>query len=477
MPTRFERPPGTITAGAVLLVALVVSVVGSWFSYTTVRSILIRHEAFDGARERLAQVLQLQTDEETALRGYLSTGKPYFLDPLVTAQSQFDPTYADLVRFVNDSGVVGASAPVLDIRRQHAVWELKIEGPLVKNANAPDVVARLERGKIIMDRIRNDYATVAHIFDSESQRLFDESSKLLRNTAIATAGLILLFGLAALIAEAYRSRSQAALTRERAVTDTLQRAFLSGWDVLPYLRVGTAYVSSTREAAIGGDLFDVYRLDDHRALIMVADVSGKGVAAAVETALVKYSIRTLAESESDPAVILHRFNAIFERAAADPGAFVSVFLGIVEDRDLTLTYASAGHGSVFVRRGSHVSTLPATGPLIGLERDEAFVSRRTQLGVGDVIVLATDGLTEARDSAGIMLGEEQTSRWIERGDADPQRLADEVVTSLRRYAGGRVADDLALLIIRVQRSPVTGEPSDGQTRHEVTPEPADGRVG
>ena len=105
------------------------------------------------------------------------------------------------------------------------------------------------------------------------------------------------------------------------------------------------------------------------------------------------------------------------------------------------------------------------------------MSRRTQLGVGDVIVLATDGLTEARDSAGIMLGEEQTSRWIERGDADPQRLADEVVTSLRRYAGGRVADDLALLIIRVQRSPVTGEPSDGQTRHEVTPEPADGRVG
>jgi serine phosphatase RsbU (regulator of sigma subunit) len=476
MPTRFERPPGTITAGAVLLVALVVSVVGSWFSYTTVRSILVRHEAYDGARERLAQILQLQTDEETALRGYLSTGKPYFLEPLVAAQAQFDPTFADLVRFVNDSGVIGASAPVLDMRRQHTIWELRIEGPLVKNANAPDVVARLERGKIIMDRIRNDYSTVARIFDSESQRLFDESSKLLRNTAIATAGLILLFGVAALIAETYRSRSQAALTRERAVTDTLQRAFLSGWDVLPYLRVGTAYVSSTREAAIGGDLFDVYRLDDHRALIMVADVSGKGVAAAVETALVKYSIRTLAESESDPALILHRFNAIFERAAADPGAFVSVFLGIVDDRDLMLAYASAGHGSVFVRRGSHVATLPATGPLIGLDRDQTFVTRRTQLGVGDVVVLATDGLTEARDQAGIMLGEEQTSRWIERGDADPQRLADEVVASLRRYAGGRVADDLALLIIRVQRAPVTGEPSDGQTRHEVTPEPADGRV-
>jgi serine phosphatase RsbU (regulator of sigma subunit) len=262
------------------------------------------------------------------------------------------------------------------------------------------------------------------------------------------------------------------------VTDTLQRAFLSGWDLLPYLRVGTAYVSSTRLAAVGGDLFDVYRLDDHRALILVADVSGKGLAAAVDTAQVKYTIRTLAETERDPAAVLRRFNRIYERTAErDPEAFVSLFLGVMDDRDLSLSYASAGHAPVFARSGSHVRALPATGPLIGLGGEAVFTSERIRLNVGDVIVLATDGLTEARDQAGVMLGEEQAIKWLERGDADPQVLADEVVGNVRRYAGGRIADDLALLVIRVQRTPVAEQVGDGRARQEVTPEPADGRAG
>jgi hypothetical protein len=76
-----------------------------------------------------------------------------------------------------------------------------------------------------------------------------------------------------------------------------------------------------------------------------------------------------------------------------------------------------------------------------------------------------------------MLGEEQAMRWIERGSADPQKLADELVTNLRRYAGGRIADDLALLVIRVQRSPVVAEQVGvPQPRHEVVPQAADGGI-
>jgi CHASE3 domain sensor protein len=475
--TRGERPAGTLTAGAVLLVALVVSIIGSIVTYQNVRTAFTRNDAYDHARESLAQCLQIQLNEETGLRGYLATDKTDFLDIYVKSAPQFAQVYTDLMRSVQSAGMPVALPQLTDLQRAHAQWEQQVAQPLIQNINTPDAIQRLERGKILMDRFRVDYAQTSVLLDTQSQSLVGESISLLGRAAWVTALLILLFGVAAVVADWYRNRTQAELTRERAVTDTLQRAFLSGWDMLPYLHIGTAYVSSTRESAVGGDLFDVYRLDQHRAMILVADVSGKGLAAAVETALVKYSTRTLAETESDPAVVLKRFDATFERSVADPGAFVSVFLGIVDDSDLSLTYASAGHGSVFMRSGSTVSVLPATGPVIGLGGAQTFASARVQLGIGDVVVLATDGLTEARDQAGIMLGDEQVLRWIERGDADPQVLADEIVSGVRRYAGGRIADDLALLVLRVQRAPVAGEPTDGPARREVTPVPADGGAG
>ncbi|MBV8082044.1 MAG: SpoIIE family protein phosphatase [Candidatus Eremiobacteraeota bacterium] len=470
-----ERPPRPITAGAVLIVALIVSMAGSYITFRSIQAAFAQHEAYDTAHQQLEKCQQLQSDEDAALRGYLGTGNAYFLQQYKDAD--YMAAFETLSQDVGGLRIGGASPLLLDLNREHAYWKQQIATPLISNSNAPDAVQRLERGKIVMDQIQGDYSQLADILGSGSRRLFDESVKLLRNLAAGTAATILLFGIAALVADVYRSRSQAALERERMVTDTLQRAFLSGWDLLPYLRVGTAYVSSTRQAAVGGDLFDVYQLDDHRALILVADVSGKGLGAAVDTAQVKYTVRTLAETERDPAAVLRRFNEIFVRSAHDPEAFVSLFLGVIDDRDLTLRYASAGHAPVFLRGGSQVRALPATGPVIGLGKEAAFTSERVDLNVGDVIVLATDGLTEARDQAGLMLGEDQAIKWIERGDADPQRLADEIVANVRRYAGGRIADDLALLVIRLQRAPVSDQVGDGRARHEVTPEPADGRAG
>src|ERR1700674_5467706 len=106
--SRFERPPGTITAGAVLLAALIVSVIGSVVTYQNVQTAFARHNAYDHARESLAQLLKLQLDEESSLRGYLSTGKTFYLQPYADARPQYDPVFNELVKFVNSSGVTGA---------------------------------------------------------------------------------------------------------------------------------------------------------------------------------------------------------------------------------------------------------------------------------------------------------------------------------------------------------------------------------
>ena len=467
---RFERRNPPFTAGAVLAIALVVSVIGSYVSYVSARAAFAQHNAIERARDDLSTLLQLQTEQETALTGFLSTGQPVFLQPFDNDEPTEAGLYPVLAREIGALNNPDAATLLNELHQEHAQWWSQIAQPLIKNPNRPDFIERLEREKLLTDQFRSNYYLLANILNTQAQSTVEESFTLLKRSAWITAILILLFGAAALVADAYRSRSQAALAREKTVVDTLQRAFLSGWDVLANLRVGTAYLSSTREAAVGGDLFDVHRLDDRRTMLLVADVSGKGLSAAVETALVKYSIRTLAEAESDPGIVLERFNNTFMRSSGDPGAFVSVFLGILDDHDLTLRYASAGHSPVYIRSGRRVWPLSVTGGLIGLKRDDRFASSSVDLGVGDILVLATDGLTEARDAGGVMLGDDQAMRWIERANPAPQRLADEIVARLRRYGGGRITDDLALLVIRIQRAPEGAVPPEGAApRRDVDP--------
>jgi phosphoserine phosphatase RsbU/P len=255
------------------------------------------------------------------------------------------------------------------------------------------------------------------------------------------------------------------------VGDTLQRAFLSGWDVVPAMRVGTAYVSAARHAAVGGDLFDVHRIDDRRCLVVVADVSGKGLDAAVDTAFVKFSLRALVEEYHDPSALLRRFNASFIKSVRDETSFVSLFAGVLDVQSLTLRYASAGHSPVYLRRGSTVRQLPVTGPLIGLRREDDFPALEEQLAPHDTLVLATDGFTEARDTAGMMIDDAGAMRIIRDAPQHPQKLADYIVAAVTRASGGRIADDLALLVIELAPEDAPGSAA-GATREGQSASPA-----
>lgn len=447
---RHPRTAGTYTAGAVLAIALFVSIAGSAYTYSEVRSAFTRHNAVDDAQSKLATLFRAQLEEEMGLRGYLASNQRSYLLPYTQAGPEFNSTWDQLQTANARAGLHGGDVLLVDLRHSHDRWDAEVAAPVIAHPHDPDSIAKLQLGKILMDRMSTDFEQLNGIYSSEAQAASQQMQALLLRAAISTAALILLFGLAAIVADLYRSRIQLALERERIVADTLQRAFLSGWDAVPYLRIGTAYVSSTREAAIGGDLFDIHRIDDNCSLVLVADVSGKGLDAAVETAQVKYSIRTLVEDHTDPAVILNKFNRAFLHSLKDPSSFVSVFAGVLDDRDWTLRYASAGHAPAFVRRGTDVEQLPVTGPLIGLAEDSAFSSVTVALHPGDTIVLATDGLTEARDGAGVPVDDEGVMRWIRDGDRDPERLAAQLVRQVARFAGGRINDDLALIILQLE---------------------------
>jgi sigma-B regulation protein RsbU (phosphoserine phosphatase) len=202
----------------------------------------------------------------------------------------------------------------------------------------------------------------------------------------------------------------------------------------------------------------VRRLDEQRGLIVLADVSGKGLAAAVNTAFVKYTIRALALDDDDPGRILARFNRSFLQTITDPEMFAVVFVGVIDTVGLSLHYASAGHSTAYLRRDGAVEQLAVTGSIIGLDAGEEFATARLALRRGDTLVVATDGLTEARGRDGALLADDGAMQLVRRGAEDPQRLADEVVEAVARMSGGRLIDDLALLAIQLDgRSEVRGE--------------------
>jgi sigma-B regulation protein RsbU (phosphoserine phosphatase) len=173
----------------------------------------------------------------------------------------------------------------------------------------------------------------------------------------------------------------------------------------------------------------------------MADVSGKGIQAAVNTAFVKYSIRTLARSSDDPSYIVEQFNRAFVDTVRDPNLFVVVFVGLLDLQARELTYASAGHGGAYLRRGDDVRQLAVTGPIIGLDAGSEYGSRTERL--------ATDGLYEARNFAGEMLDDGGAMDLLRTAETDPQACADDLVAAVRRRSGGALHDDLALLVIAI----------------------------
>lgn len=260
---------------------------------------------------------------------------------------------------------------------------------------------------------------------------------------------LLAFGVFALAINIYSARLYRQLADERSVTAILQRAFISRHIPLPNCELGSAYESADSHAAVGGDLFDVYRLSNDLALVLIADVSGKGVDAAVITAFVKFTVRGIALRRRDPAQILSEFNIAFGQTVENPYLFVSMFVGILDTAKGELTYASAGHDSAFVRHGRDVRQLSVTGPVLGV-MVEPYDTRSVIFDDGDSLVLSTDGLTEARNVDGELLGEDGAMEIIAQAPEAPQELADNIISAIRKRSGGRLRDDVAILAVRVR---------------------------
>jgi sigma-B regulation protein RsbU (phosphoserine phosphatase) len=218
---------------------------------------------------------------------------------------------------------------------------------------------------------------------------------------------------------------------------------------LPGWEIATGYRAARQ---IGGDFFDIYPLPGRPSIIgfVVADVTGKGVTAALMMAFSRAVLRSAAYNGSGPADALRRTNLVLVREART-GLFLTAFIGWLDTDSGLLRWASAGHEApIIVRRGSRrVSRLTVAGELLGMFEPLSVRDRTTTLEPGDVLVIHTDGVTEARDDRGRFFGERRYLDVINRhADNGAAGIVRATQTAVDEFQGDSpAADDLTIVAI------------------------------
>ena len=205
---------------------------------------------------------------------------------------------------------------------------------------------------------------------------------------------------------------------------------------------------------MGGDLFDVLPLAGGKVALAVGDISGKGLEAAARMAQVKFTLRAYLQEYGGPARTLDRLNDFLLGAPRpDPSelgaSFACLALAVVDPGTGEASIAVAGAEAPLVYRAGGGPEVAAAGGLpLGIER-QAYEEEALSLRPGDVLVMATDGITEARNGR-VFLGSEGLDRLVREALplGDVERVGRAVLNEVHRFAGGPLRDDVCLLLAR-----------------------------
>jgi GAF domain-containing protein len=257
--------------------------------------------------------------------------------------------------------------------------------------------------------------------------------------------LRLLLGLAELAAIAIENARL--YERQSGIANITQRELLPGrLETPPGFEMGCKYAPAHQ---VGGDYYDLIRLDQHRFGILVADVSGKNVSAAIHVAMCKHSVRAIADLIGSPSALLQKMNSLIYDQT-EPEAFVSMFYGVLDTKQKTMVYSSAGHdpGLLLRAKTDLLEYVETPGIVLGLVPHATFIEHETYFKLGDVLLLYTDGLVDAlsvRHEGGLEILEET----LRKGRLQPaQELADNIHRLAVASHTGKSSDDIALVALK-----------------------------
>ncbi len=236
--------------------------------------------------------------------------------------------------------------------------------------------------------------------------------------------------------------------QQKKFTDAMQRSLLPRTRPrIPGLEIGAVYESSAL-VGIGGDVYDYLQIDDDRLAIVVGDVTGHGIDAAADMAMAKFVFRSLARLYPEPGAFLTAANnVVVEEIGA--GKFITMLYLTINLARGEVACASAGHPAPrLVRPDGTVESLAVQGLVLGIEAGQPYEELTRSFEPGSAVVLFTDGVVEAR-RRGELFGEERLDRVLaERHELPAETLAESVLQECRRYVGGELRDDCAIVVVR-----------------------------
>jgi PAS domain S-box-containing protein len=294
----------------------------------------------------------------------------------------------------------------------------------------------LRSGMAVPMRLGGETLGVITFVSSESGRVFDESDlAFAEDLALRAATAV---------------QNARLYTAQERVAQTLQASLLpERLPDVPGWTVGAAYQAGERGADVGGDFYDIVPVEAGH-LVVLGDVTGKGIEAAALTSLVRHSARTAARFDARPARVLAHVNTILREQ--DRLSLVTVVCALVETNGdhARLTVASAGHPlPLLLRNGGTPGAVGDYGVLLGVGGEEDWTETSVAVSVGDMVLFYTDGVTETPGDA-TRFGEPRLCEAMARAADGPDGLLAEIERSLRDFQAGETLDDRAMLALRFE---------------------------
>lgn len=240
---------------------------------------------------------------------------------------------------------------------------------------------------------------------------------------------------------------------ERHIAQTLQAGMRSSLGAVPGITSDCLYSSATSQALVGGDFYTLMRMPDEQAVMILGDVSGKGIEAASMSALVKTALTAYAWEGLAPARMARSLNSMlmsFSRVET----FVTVFIAQIDLRAYQVRYCSAGHPPTMLLRApatdtAEVEMLSTQSGVVGAFESMAYEEGVIEFAPGDMLFMYTDGALEPRDADGGFFGEQRLRDVLLRAsDGGIDGLCDQVLSELDAFTSSALDDDIALVALQ-----------------------------
>lgn len=240
----------------------------------------------------------------------------------------------------------------------------------------------------------------------------------------------------------------AAREQERAEARALQESLLpAAAPAVPGYDIACAWHGSPE---VSGDYFDVFPLRPDQTALCIADVSGKGVAAAKLASELQSAVRGFAPEAASPAELCTHVNQALCRPGGDP-RMVTMFYGVLDAAEKRLRYENAGHCLPLLVRADNAVEFPASfSGVVGIFSHWLYQNQEVELRSGDCLLLVTDGLLQAEGRRHQEFGYQRLIAAVERGRASgAEKLARQILAEIGHHTGEKWRDDASLIVLIV----------------------------